>query len=119
MDDMMRRMMGPPMFNMMLWMYFPIILVSILLIVMPLIFHPHPKTATAEMIGLTEEEKNVVEFLKANRGMAEQRDISKSLGLTRLKTHRIVSSLRKRGVVEVKPHGRTNVVMLKNIREAA
>ncbi|MEM4342668.1 MAG: helix-turn-helix domain-containing protein [Candidatus Caldarchaeum sp.] len=115
MDDMMRRTMEWSMFTMMLWMYLPVIAVSIVLIALPLILYLYPKRDRAEVMGLTEEERKVVEFLVARGGVAEQRDIAKSLGLSRLKTHRIVSSLKRREVVEVKPRGRTNIVTLKNI----
>ncbi|MEM2095311.1 MAG: helix-turn-helix domain-containing protein [Candidatus Caldarchaeum sp.] len=116
MDDMMRRMMGWSMITMMLWMYLPVIVVAIVLIAFPVILYLYPMNARAEVMGLTEEEKKVVEFLVARGGGAEQREIAKSLGLSRLKTHRIVSSLKRREVVEVKPRGRTNIVTLKNNR---
>ncbi|MEM1943065.1 MAG: helix-turn-helix domain-containing protein [Candidatus Caldarchaeum sp.] len=115
MDDVMRHMNGWSMLTMMLWMYLPVIVVSIALIAFPLILYLYPTRVRAEVMGLTEEERKVVEFLVARGGGAEQREIAKSLGLSRLKTHRIVSSLKRREVVEVKPRGRTNIVTLKNI----
>ncbi|MCS6769941.1 MAG: helix-turn-helix domain-containing protein, partial [Candidatus Caldarchaeum sp.] len=52
------------------------------------------------------------EYLTRSGGEAEQKEIAKALGYSRLKTHRLIASLRRRNIVEVKPHGRTNLVKL-------
>ena len=65
-----------------------------------------------EIKGLTEEEIRVVRFIEKNGGKALQKDISKSLNISRLKTHRLVSSLKRRGIVEVEEWGNTNLVKL-------
>lgn len=67
--------------------------------------HHHP-------IGLTTEEQQIVDFLERQGGKALQKEIARELNLSRLKTHRLVSSLRRRGVVEVERWGNTNLVKL-------
>ena len=62
--------------------------------------------------GLTEEEARIVRLLKENGGQVLQKEISKSLKISRLKTHRLVASLKKRGVVDVEKWGNTNLVKL-------
>ena len=62
--------------------------------------------------ALTDEEKKIVDYIIEKGGEVLQKDISRDLGLSRLKTHRLVSSLRKRGVVEVEQWGNTNKVRL-------
>ncbi|MDJ0269221.1 MAG: MarR family transcriptional regulator [Aigarchaeota archaeon] len=63
-------------------------------------------------IGLTAEEQQIVNFLEQQGGKALQKEIARELNLSRLKTHRLVSSLRRRGVVEVERWGNTNLVKL-------
>ena len=58
------------------------------------------------------EEKKVLEVLAAHDGSYLQKFVVKEAGLSRLKTHRIVSRLAERGVVNVERSGNTNQVSL-------
>lgn len=58
------------------------------------------------------EEKKVLEVLRAHGGSYLQKFVVKEAGLSRLKTHRIVSRLAERGVVMVERSGNTNELSL-------
>lgn len=58
------------------------------------------------------EEKKVLEVLAAHDGHYLQKFVVKEAGLSRLKTHRIVSRFAERGVVTVMRSGNTNEVSL-------
>jgi uncharacterized membrane protein len=58
------------------------------------------------------EEKRVLDVLAAHDGTYLQKFIVKEAGLSKLKTHRIVSRLAERGVVSVEKSGNTNKVSL-------
>lgn len=58
------------------------------------------------------EEKRVLEALASHDGTYLQKFVVKETGLSRLKTHRIVSRLAERGVVMVKKNGNTNELSL-------
>ena len=58
------------------------------------------------------EEKKVLEVLAAHQGSYLQKFVVKEAGLSKLKTHRIVSRLAERGVVLVERSGNTNQVSL-------
>ncbi len=61
---------------------------------------------------LDENERRVVEALVAEGGSMLQKDISIDLGFSRVKTHRVVQSLVKRGLVTAEEHFNTNKVKL-------
>ena len=63
---------------------------------------------------LDENERRVVEALVAEGGSMLQKDISIDMGFSRVKTHRVVQSLVKRGLVTVEEHFNTNKVTLEN-----
>ena len=58
------------------------------------------------------EEKKVLEVLAAHGGSYLQKFVVKEAGLSKLKTHRIVSRLAERGVVTVERSGNTNQLSL-------
>ena len=58
------------------------------------------------------EEKKVLEVLVAHQGSYLQKFVVKEAGLSRLKTHSIISRLAERGVVSVERSGNTNQVSL-------
>lgn len=58
------------------------------------------------------EERRVLEVLAAHGGAYLQKLVVKEAGLSKLKTHRIVSRLAERGVVSVERSGNTNQVSL-------
>ncbi|MEM1965722.1 MAG: hypothetical protein QXH12_06370 [Candidatus Caldarchaeum sp.] len=119
MGGMMRRMMGGVFPGMMLWMVTPLIIAAAVLMILPVAFYILLGSQTTSITGLTEEEKAVVDYLTRNGGSSEQRAIAKTLGFSRLKTHRLIASLRRRNVVEVEPRGRTNIVKLKNFQKTS
>ena len=61
---------------------------------------------------LDENERRVVEALVAKGGSMLQKDISYELGFSRVKAHRMVQSLVKRGLVTVEEHYNTKKVAL-------
>lgn len=61
---------------------------------------------------LTPEERKIIEILIAHEGKFVQKYLRKEAGLTRLKTHRILSRLSKRGLVVLRKVGNTNEVVL-------
>jgi uncharacterized membrane protein len=61
---------------------------------------------------LDENERRVVEALVAKGGSMLQKDISYELGFSRVKAHRVVQSLVKRGLVTTEEHFNTNRVAL-------
>lgn len=63
---------------------------------------------------LNEDERKVVEVLKAHEGKYLQKYIRKEAGLSRLQTHRVVARLAERGIVTLEKTGNTNTVLLAN-----
>jgi uncharacterized membrane protein len=61
---------------------------------------------------LTEEERKIIEVLNSHEGKYLQKYIRNETGLSRLKTHRIVSLLAERGIVSTEKTGNTNEVIL-------
>jgi uncharacterized membrane protein len=61
---------------------------------------------------LTTEERKVLDVLVAHNGKYLQKYIRAETGLSRLKTHRIVSRLAERGIVTLERSGNTNEVHL-------
>jgi len=67
---------------------------------------------------LSEDERKAVSKLVDGGGKALQAEISRLPGLSKVKSHRIVKRLEKRGVVTVEDFGKTNMVRLaKEIRD--
>jgi uncharacterized membrane protein len=63
---------------------------------------------------LSDEERKVVEVLKAHDGKYLQKYIRNEAGLSRLQTHRIVARLAERGIVTLEKTGNTNQVLLED-----
>jgi len=61
---------------------------------------------------LNEEEKKVIATLVAEGGTMLQKDIRWKTGLSRVKTHRILFRLAKRGIVSAEKHYNTNKITL-------
>jgi uncharacterized membrane protein len=61
---------------------------------------------------LTPEERQVLDVLSAHNGKYLQKYIRNETGVSRLKTHRIVSRLAERGIVTTEKTGNTNEVIL-------
>jgi uncharacterized membrane protein len=58
------------------------------------------------------EEKRILEVLSAHNGVYLQKFIVKESGLSKLKTHRIISRFAERGIVSAMKSGNTNEVRL-------
>jgi len=63
-------------------------------------------------LGLLEEERRVVELL-SERGAVTQRDIARELAISRVRAHRLIEELERRGIVTTEPRGRTKIVRLR------
>ena len=57
-------------------------------------------------------EKKVVEKLIENKGTILQSEISRMDNMTKLKTHRAVKELERKGIVKVESYGKTNKIIL-------
>ena len=74
--------------------------------------HQNSTAYDAIVKTLTDEERKVIQVLKAHNGKYLQKYIRKEAGLSRLKTHRILSRLADRDMVTLKKTGNTNEVQL-------
>ncbi len=67
---------------------------------------------------LSEEERKVVSKIAEEGGKALQSEISMLGGMGKVRSHRIIDRLEKRGVIEKEQHGKTNLVKLaKGLKE--
>ena len=72
------------------------------------ISNPMPNSCEVILKTMTPEEQKVLNTLIAHQGKYLQKYVVKEVGLSRLKTHRIVARFAERGIVTVKPVGNTN-----------
>jgi len=61
---------------------------------------------------LNDDERKVIETLAAEGGTMLQKDIRWKTGLSRVKTHRILFRLNKRGIVSAEKYYNTNKIKL-------
>ena len=67
---------------------------------------------------LNPSERKVVERLVENRGKVLQSEISRMQGMTKLKTHRAVKDLERKGIIVTESYGKTNrIILSKDIKE--
>jgi uncharacterized membrane protein len=67
---------------------------------------------------LNANEKKVMEKIIENEGSALQSEISRMEGMTKLKTHRAVKELERKGIVKLEQYGKTNrIILAKDIKE--
>ncbi|MFA6530397.1 MAG: hypothetical protein WCT31_01610 [Candidatus Micrarchaeia archaeon] len=71
-------------------------------------------SAMLVMKFLSKEEREIIELISEKEGMTTQAEISKLPGMTRLKAHRIVGKMEKKGLVFVEKYGKVNMVRLVN-----
>ena len=63
-------------------------------------------------------EKRVIEKLIETKGSALQSEISRMDGMTKLKAHRAVKELERKGIVKLEQYGKTNrIILAKDIKE--
>lgn len=63
---------------------------------------------------LDSDEKKVVSKLLDNSGRILQAEITRMDGMTKVKAHRVIKRMLKKGVIEVEGFGKTNIVKLPN-----
>jgi uncharacterized membrane protein len=64
------------------------------------------------VLGLLETEKRALELI-ARSGQMTQKDLARELGITRVKVHRLVKQLERRGLIETAPYGKTRMIRAK------
>ncbi len=60
---------------------------------------------------LPEEEQKVIRLLLTGEKLQSQ--LVRETGLSKVKVHRVLKNLKSKGVVEIEPYGKTNLVKLK------
>jgi uncharacterized membrane protein len=59
-----------------------------------------------------------LEKLIERKGEVLQSEISRAKGMTKLNTHRAVKDLKRKGVIEVQPYGKTNrIILAKEVKD--
>jgi uncharacterized membrane protein len=61
---------------------------------------------------LSEDEREILVLLSEKEGMTTQAEISKLPGMTRLKAHRLVDKMEKKGLIFVEKYGKVNMIRL-------
>jgi predicted transcriptional regulator len=87
-----------------------------------LMYHKTTSSPKEEKIKLTNNknilkllnpnEKKVVEKIIENKGDVLQSEISRMESMTKLKTHRAVKELERKGIIKLEQHGKTNKIIL-------
>ena len=77
---------------------------------------PNNNGSILKLLNLNE--KKVVEKIIENNGSALQSEISRMDGMTKLKAHRAVKELERKGIVKLEQYGKTNkIILTKEIKE--
>jgi uncharacterized membrane protein len=63
---------------------------------------------------LSEDERELILFMSEREGLTTQAELSKLPGMTRLKAHRLVERMEKKGLVFVEKYGKVNMLRLAN-----
>ncbi len=67
---------------------------------------------------LNASERKILENLIENKGTTLQSEISRMPGMNKLKTHRAIKDLERKGIIKTESHGKTNRIILdKDIRD--
>jgi uncharacterized membrane protein len=74
--------------------------------------HNVEKTVQIVLKFLGEDEQVVVRKMLQNNGQVAQAELSRIENISRVKAHRIVMRLQKRGIVEVRKYGKVNFISL-------
>jgi uncharacterized membrane protein len=61
---------------------------------------------------LSDDERELVMHMADREGMTTQAEISKLPGMTRLKAHRLVEKMEKKGLIFVEKYGKVNMLRL-------
>ncbi len=95
------------------------VLISIMLAIGILLIFTPPTVEKSEEYKkideskLSEEEKQVIGFLKEKEGSAYQSDLIKETGHSKVKITRVLDKLEGKGILEKKRRGMTNIIVLK------
>ncbi len=65
---------------------------------------------------LNHNERKALEKLIEKNGSALQSDVSNTEGMTKLKAHRAIKDLQRKGIIKLEPHGKTKKIYL--VKEA-
>jgi uncharacterized membrane protein len=77
---------------------------------------PNNNGSILKLLNLNE--KKVVEKLIENNGSELQSEISRMEGMTKLKAHRAVKELERKGIIKLEQYGKTNkIILAKDIKE--
>ena len=68
------------------------------------------KTGELVLKFLGPQERKVVDLLIKNKGKLYQSEISRTEGMTKLKSHRVIQKLSDRGVIQIQENGKTNII---------
>ncbi len=71
------------------------------------------KTGEIVLKFLDSREKKVVDLLIKNQGKTLQSEVSRSEGMGKLKSHRVIQKLSDKGVIEIQKNGNTNILRFK------
>lgn len=63
---------------------------------------------------LNNDERKIISKIIEKKGEVIQTSLSRIEGLGKVKAHRLIKKLEKRGVVEIEPYGKTNLIKLNN-----
>lgn len=63
---------------------------------------------------LTDDEKKVIDLLFEKQGLITQSDLTKIYGYSRVRAHRIIKRLEKRGIIYIDRQGKINYIRLVN-----
>jgi uncharacterized membrane protein len=67
---------------------------------------------------LNPSERKVIEKLIETKGSVLQSEISRAEGMTKLKTHRAVKDLERKGIIERESYGKTHrIILSKDIKD--
>ena len=71
------------------------------------------KVESKDILRLFDSETSeILRVIISNKGEISQSKIGKLSGMTKVKVFRIIESLRKKGILEKSPHGKTNMVKI-------
>jgi uncharacterized membrane protein len=64
------------------------------------------------MPALTEDERNVLQFIISKGKKCTQKEIVKALDLSKAKASRLIQNLEKRNLIKKRKKGRTNIITI-------
>lgn len=106
-----------PMFWFLIIILIPFVIVLIIYLLLPSQkIEKNYQEVKQYVYPLTDEERNIVEFLKQNNYRSTQKEIQQHFKLSKTKAHRILARLESRGIIIRTKRGREMLVVLKKRR---